>query len=101
MTEPTRREALNAADVFLTTLCTLLRDIEMESEDDTLVAYYQASVKGTDMCHRTAADMGMDPDDLNKVIGYLNRKTVGEDAYPEWMKRVRRDAKEAARRRRK
>ena len=94
MTEPTRQDALDAADVFFSALRGLMQSVEMERQDDPRVAAYEACFKASGMCVSLALEMGLDLERLHRVVTRLNERPPESHAPLEMLERMLRDLKD-------
>ena len=95
MTEPTRQDALDAADVFFTSLNVLLYHGEMEHVDSSVVAQHAASLRSSMICSSMAEQMDVDMEGLERVCLYMAKKQLGEDSDGELVERLIRELKDS------
>jgi hypothetical protein len=88
MTEPTRQDALDAADVFFTTLNVVLYHGEKEHVDNEVIAQHAASLRSSVICTSMAEQMDVDIKKLERVSLYLTKRRLEADGSTELLDRM-------------
>ncbi|MEF8788267.1 MAG: hypothetical protein V5A84_04285 [Planctomycetota bacterium] len=80
MTEPTRQDALDAAEVFYTALNTVLYYAEKERVGSSVVAEHAASLKAAVLSTSVAQQMDVDTEGVQRVCLHMAKKHLeGQD----------------------
>ena len=79
MMEPTRKDALDAAKVFLTALNVVLYHGEKGHVDNHLIAQHASSVRASMICNTMAAEMGVDFASIERVAMHVTKEWLEEE----------------------
>ncbi|MBS3764856.1 MAG: hypothetical protein KGZ25_16265 [Planctomycetes bacterium] len=79
MTQPTRQDALDAANVFFTALNVILCDRENSPAKSQTVARRAASLRASMVCLSVADQMGVDFRRLERVATHLTRQHLPKE----------------------